>query len=71
MKNIDNTNIAKFIEFLTNKNSKNIYDSVRNPLASKDKNFRKKDLNYIKPYFENLGLNEITKMIDNEINKNM
>jgi len=66
---IDQTEKAHFIEFLTGKNYKNIYDAVRSPLATKDGNLRKGDLRYIRPYFEKLGLREIVKMIDNELDK--
>jgi len=69
IKNIDNSKKAKFIEFLTGKNNKNIYDAIRSPLKTKEGNFRKEDLQYIRPYFENLGLSAIVKMINNELDK--
>jgi len=69
VRNIDQSNKARFIEFLTGKNYKNIYDAVCNPLARKNKDFRKSDLQYIRTYFENLGLFEIVKAIGNELDK--
>jgi hypothetical protein len=69
VKNIDQTHKANFIEFFTGKNEKNIYDAVRSPLATKKGDFRKRDLQAIRPYFENIGLFEIVKMINNELNK--
>lgn len=69
VRGVDQTHKARFIEFLTNKSSKNIYDLVLNPLATKRKNFRREDLQFIRPYFENLGLTEIVKMINNQLDK--
>lgn len=60
---------ARLIHFLTGKNGKNIYDAVRSPFATKTKEFRKKDLKAIRPIFEDLGLSEIVKMINNELEK--
>jgi len=34
---------------------KNLYDAVRNPFITEDKNFRRDDLKVILPYFEELG----------------
>lgn len=67
VKGIDQTHKAKFVELLTGKNYKNIYDLVRNPLATKTGSFRRNDLKFIRTYFEDLGLVEIVKMIDNEL----
>jgi hypothetical protein len=66
---VDKTQIARFIEFLTGKSYHNIYRNVKNPYATKKGNFRKEDLQFIRPYFENLGLSEIVKMINNELDK--
>lgn len=62
---VDKSDVARLIEFLTGKNYRNIYDCVRQPLKLSDKEAAK-DLKYIKPYFEKLGLTQITKMIDEE-----
>src|SRR5690349_24785285 len=63
VKDVDKTRIARFIEFLTGKNYDNIYKAVRSPLASKKSNFRAEDLQFIRLFFEDLGLGEIVKMI--------
>ncbi|MFP5265563.1 MAG: hypothetical protein ACLGJB_27050 [Blastocatellia bacterium] len=62
-----NADVARFIEFLTGKNNKNIYKRVCNPLGSRDKELTD-DLRFIRAFFEKLGLTEIVKMINNEIN---
>lgn len=67
VKDIDRTVKANFVEFLTGKNNKNIYDALSNPLSTKNGSFRMDDLIYVRKHFENLGLNEIVKMISNEI----
>jgi len=67
VKNVDNSEKARFIEFLTGKNYKNIYDAVRDPITSKKGLLRKEDLIFIRGYFQKLGLLEIIKMIENEI----
>ena len=59
--------VARFIEFLTGKNYKNIYKRVCNPLGSRDKELNE-DLRFVRSFFEKLGLTEIVKMINNEIN---
>jgi len=69
VRGIDQTEKARFIEFLTGKNYKNIYDSIRRPLATSTGNLRREDLQYIRPLFENLGLTEIVKSINNELDK--
>lgn len=69
VKEVDKTQIARFIEFLTGKNYDNIYKAVRSPLASKVGNFRREDLQFIRHFFENLGLVEIVKMINNQLDK--
>lgn len=63
----NNADVARFIEFLTGKNYKNIYTRVCNPLGSRDKELNQ-DLRYVRDFFEKLGLTEIVKMINNEIN---
>lgn len=70
VRGIDQTKKADFIEFLTGKNRKNIYDLVRDPLTKKrSKDLRKGDLQYIRTFFENLGLSETVKAIGNELDK--
>lgn len=67
------TEKAKFIEFLIGRNYKNIYDSIRNPLLTpkekkgKKSKYRIEDLEYVRPFFEELGLTEIIKMIEDDI----
>ncbi|MEO6758204.1 MAG: hypothetical protein ABIO24_02040 [Saprospiraceae bacterium] len=68
VRGIDQTNKAKFIEFLTGNSYKNIYDLVRNPLSKKGE-FRKADLKYIRTFFDDLEMRNIVKMIDNELDK--
>lgn len=67
VRGVDQADKARFIEFLTGKNYKNIYDMVRKPLSTSTGNFRREDLQFIRPFFENLGLTEISKMIGNEL----
>ncbi len=69
VKGIDHTKKAAFIEFLTEKNPKNIYEAVRSPLATKAGDFRRKDLKYIRVFFDNLEMRGIVQMIDNELDK--
>lgn len=69
VRNVDQTQKARFIAFLTGKNTKNIYDAIRNPLSTRNQEFRKRDLQAIRPLFEGLGLTEIVKMINNELEK--
>lgn len=75
VKNVDNTAKARFIQFLTGKQTdaksiKNtsIYKRVLNPFSTDNKTLNS-DLQYIRKYFEDLGLTEISKMITNEISK--
>lgn len=63
---IDKSNEARLIEFLTGKNYRNIYDRVREPLKLSDKE-AEKDLKYIKPYFEKLGLFNVIELIEKEL----
>ena len=66
VKNTDKTEIARFIQFLTSKNYDNIYKRVLNPFNVNDKVFRE-DLRFVRGYFERLGLYELVKMINNEL----
>lgn len=66
VKNVDNTEKARFIQFLTGKSYDNIYKKVQSPLNGSDKHIAE-DLKYIRTYFERLGLKEIVKMVSNEI----
>jgi hypothetical protein len=75
VRNVDNTVKARFIQFLTGKETgashiKNttIYKRVAKPLGNDNKTLNA-DLNFIRTYFESLGLSEIAKMITNEISK--
>ena len=75
VKGVDNTAKARFIQFLTGKETgakriKNttIYKKVAKPLSTNDKTLNA-DLSYVRGHFEDLGLNEIAKMITNEISK--
>lgn len=63
---IDKSSEARLIEFLTGKNYRNIYDRVRDPLKPNDKE-AEKDLKYIKPYFEKLGLSSVIELIEEEL----
>jgi len=67
---VDQTKKARFIEFVTGKNYQNIYKQVISPMTEKRiSKARKADLQFIRPFFDNLGLREIVKMIDNELDK--
>ena len=66
VKGVDQKVIARFIEFLTSKNEGNIYDWVRNPLSGSAQKV-KEDLTYVRKYFEEFGMQEIVRMINNEI----
>jgi len=66
VKNIDNTEKARFIHFLTGKNYDNIYKRVQSPLNGSDK-YINEDLKYVRRYFEQLGMKEVVKMINNEL----
>ena len=69
VKNVDKTEITRFIHFLTGKNFENIYKKLQNPFKLNDKSL-KEDLRFIQDYFERLGMIEIVKMINNELNNN-
>ena len=68
VKNVDKTVQAQFIEFLTGKNYKKIYDSVR---EVDDLIFLKggDDARYIKDWFERLSLTEIVRDLDAMLGK--
>jgi hypothetical protein len=68
LKNVDKTVQARFIEFLTGKNYKKIYDSVR---EVDDLIFIKggEDARYVREWFEKLGLTEIVKELDAMLGK--
>lgn len=63
---IDKTVEARLIEFLTGKNYRNIYDFVRQPFKDSNKESGK-DLKFIKPYFEKLGLTQVIALIEKEL----
>jgi hypothetical protein len=66
---IDKTEKAKFIEFLTGKNYNNIYKALSNPFKGLDKKNPKNflnDMEYIKMHFENLGLQSIVQKINSD-----
>lgn len=61
---------AKLIQVLSEVQSwKNLYDTVCKPFQTKDGNFRRDDLKTIRPFFENLELFDILKLIDNQRNQ--
>ncbi|MEI8048749.1 MAG: hypothetical protein WCI92_15310, partial [Bacteroidota bacterium] len=66
VKDVDKTEIARFIQFLTGKNFDNIYKRLQNPFKVNDKAL-KEDLRFVRGYFERLKIQEVVKMINNEI----
>lgn len=73
VRNIDNTAKARFVQFLTGKETgakdirnTTIYKKVSKPL-SRDNNTLAQDLTFVRKYFEDLGLSEVARMITNEI----
>jgi hypothetical protein len=66
VRNVDKSEIARFIQFLTGKNYDNIYKKVLNPYSHNNKIF-KQDLKFVREFFEKLKLQELVKMINNEI----
>lgn len=66
VKNVDKTEIARFIQFLTGKNYDNIYKKLQNPFKINDK-YLKEDLRFIRDYFERLDMSEVVKMINGEM----
>ncbi|MBI5539063.1 MAG: hypothetical protein HY951_03325 [Bacteroidia bacterium] len=67
VKNVDKTEIARFIQFLTGKNLDNIYKKIQNPFKVNDKSV-KDDLRFVREYFEKMGMAEVVKMINSELN---
>lgn len=65
--NSDRTHYAHLIELLTGKNYKNIYDYVREPFPPKTSSRLVDDLKYIREYFVKLRLDQITALIDKDI----
>jgi hypothetical protein len=70
VKNIDMTEKARFIQFLTGKNYDNIYKRVQSPLNGNDRHMSE-DLKFVRGYFERLGMKEIAKMISNELDQSV
>lgn len=67
---IDKAAKERFAHFLTGKSQQNIHAAFTDPhLQPKTKNFRFEDLQYIRKYFEDLGLAEIVKSINNQLEK--
>lgn len=70
---VDKTEIARFIQFLTGKETgvskikdTSIYKKVKSLLSKNDRQLEL-DLQFIRIYFEKLGLNDITDKINKEI----
>ena len=60
----------RLTHFLTGKNEQNIHAAFTNPHVNpKTKNFRFDDLKYIREFFEDLGLSEVVKAINNQLEK--
>jgi hypothetical protein len=57
---------AKFIQMLTNKNFDNIYKAVQSPLASSSGNHRLKEMEIVRKYFQDLGLNAALELISQD-----
>ena len=66
VKNVDDIEKARFVNFLTCKNLDNIYKKVQSPLGGANK-YVAEDLKYVRGYFERLKMKEIVKMINNEL----
>lgn len=68
---IDRTVRARFIQFLTGKNESNIYKALAEPYKGleNDKNNKSaiKDLEFVKQYFESIGLKSIVEKISNDM----
>jgi hypothetical protein len=65
MKNVDKKTQADFIEFLTNKTHREIYDRVRDSLLVYNRD--NKDAEYVKDWFQRLGLTEIVNDMDADL----
>ncbi len=64
---VDKTEKAKFIEFLTGKNYNNIYKALSNPFKGLDRKNPKSflnDMEYVSNHFEKLGLQSIVQKIN-------
>jgi len=60
----------RFAQFLTGKSKQNIHAAFTDPhITPKTKTFRFDDLQFIRKYFEDLGLSEIVKAINNQLEK--
>lgn len=75
IKNVDKTAKARFVQLLTGRElgakaiqNTTIYKKVSNPFSTDNKTLNA-DLQFIRTYFENLGLNDISQSITNEISK--
>ncbi len=66
VRDTDKSEIARFVQFLTGKNYDNIYKKVLSPYSHNNKTF-KQDLRFVREYFEKLNLQELVRMINNEI----
>lgn len=67
---VDRTEKARFIEFLTGKNYDNIYKTLSKPFKGLDTKNPKailKDLEYVSSHFEKLGLQSIVTKIKNDM----
>jgi hypothetical protein len=71
--NTDKTEVARFIQFLTGKETgtakisdTTIYKKLKSPLSKSDKNIEE-DLRFVRTYFEKLGLTKISERINKEI----
>ena len=71
---VDNTNLARFTQFLTgrevdsqNITNTNIYKKWKN-LFGKGEKKNIQDLRFVQNQFEKIGMNEVAKMIENDIN---
>jgi len=60
------THIKKMLYFLTMKSQANIKEWVGKLYADETTEYKEENLEYIRHYFEDLGLKEIVKMIDNQ-----
>ncbi|WP_040006437.1 hypothetical protein [Fibrisoma limi] len=69
LKDVDKTEIARFIHFMNGKNEKNIYDLVCDPLTTKAGNLREQDLKFVRGWFERLKLKGAITLIDNDLDE--
>ena len=66
VRDADKSEIARFVQFLTGKNYDNIYKKVLSPYSHSTKTF-KQDLRFVREYFEKLNLQELVRMVNNEM----